>query len=392
MSLERRRGPHGPFVDDLAKYLELSLLRVETGAGCGSGFFVTASGYAVTTWNLVANDRTISVLSPRGYEAAAQLVAGDAERNVALLKVAGDNHIPVEWDDSASQPAGAELVAVGYNAAPVDGGGRMNCEPNPTATTVAMSNADPSQGLGFLPTTSLGNSGGPVATRFGRVVGIAAAVAPERRQVEALIPAAEVEPLVAAWIDELSRGGTPALPPPTPPLPTPPPQPRSERVVLAENERLACPGPPDIPGSVEVLGSKIELTATVELSPWEIPTGLFRFRDAYDSEWKTVDQVNYGRHWAGGKFSMLSWHRTSMGNSITLRSGGYEAIASGELFHIRFVYDSGSVGLFINGEAVHLESGLPYGENIWLSVECFGWQGTGDIFYHGLRITGIPLP
>ena len=208
MKLERRRGPLGSTVDDLAEFIELSLLRVDTDVGCGSGFFVTASGYAVTTWSLAENAQTFTVSSPRGYEAGALLVAGDAERNMALLKVAGDGHIPVEWGDSANLTAGDDLVALGYEAARADGGRGVNCEPNPTATTVAMSNADPSQGLSFLPTINLGNSGGPVATQSGRVVGIAAAAAPERQRAEALIPAAEAQPLVASWIDEYSRGGT----------------------------------------------------------------------------------------------------------------------------------------------------------------------------------------
>ena len=97
LGLESRRGPRGSTVADAAEFLQLSLLRVETDKGCGSAFFVTADGYAVTNWHVVQDANVIFVSSPRGYEAEAQIVAGDAGRDIALLKVPDEGHVPVTW-------------------------------------------------------------------------------------------------------------------------------------------------------------------------------------------------------------------------------------------------------------------------------------------------------
>ena len=128
LGLESRRGPHGSTIDDAAKFLELSLLRVTTDQACGSGFFVTESGYALTTWRLAVDAVTIMVSSPRGYTTNAHLVAGDPERDIALIKVEGDGHIPVLWDDADGPAVGAELVAHGYRSTRLLDGRGIECQ------------------------------------------------------------------------------------------------------------------------------------------------------------------------------------------------------------------------------------------------------------------------
>ena len=380
MKLERRRGPLGSTVDDLAEFLELSLLRVDTDVGCGTGFLVTESGYAVTTWNLVANARAIYVSSPRGYEAEAQLVTGDAELNIALLKVPGDDHIPVMWGDSNRLDAQVELVALGYDAAQVGSGGGISCQPEPTPTSISLSNVNFNRWLGVRPRFNVGHDGGPVASRTGHVVGVATARYPGDYEIDDMIPAAEADPLVASWIDELSRGGTPTLPY----------RPRFDRIVLAERDRLACSGSGDVSGTIEVRGSKIELTATVVLNPSGIAVGGLSFSDTSAPRWIAFEYVSFGRHRFGSEIFTMSWVRYHVDGNTIIRSGGLAGSSIGESFHIRFVYDSGSVGFYIDGVAVHLEDGLPYGDNIRLRLHCLGVLGSPEMFYDGLRVTGIP--
>ena len=47
-------------VTGTVKHLHPSLLRIETDKGCGSGFFVTANGYAVTNWHVIEGARSIT--------------------------------------------------------------------------------------------------------------------------------------------------------------------------------------------------------------------------------------------------------------------------------------------------------------------------------------------
>ncbi len=378
LGLESRRGPLGSTAEDVARFLEFSLLRVTTDLACGSGFFVTPSGYAVTTWNLVSDAGLITVESTRGFTAPAQLVAGDAVRNVALLKVPGQSHIPVAWGDSDSLALNTELVALGHDASRLDQARAVGCQPTPSAKTVVVSSPLRTQGQHFLPSLGAGNGGGPVALRSGRVVGMSTSALLGFPRADLLAPVAALRPLVDAWIEGVIRGETTSLPH----------RPRFDRIVMAEHDRLPCPGG----GGVEVRGSKIELTTTVSLKPDRIPVGILRFRNAYDNVWQSHDQINFGPFSVDGPISMLSWTRDHMDDYTIIKSGWNTDIASGVPFHLRFAYDGGSVRLFINGKPVHQEIGLPYGEHIWLKLECFGSTGIPPMYYSDLRVVGMPLP
>ena len=374
-----RRGPHGSTVEDVAEFLEPSLLRVTTDRACGSGFFVTSSGYALTTWNLVSDAGLISVESPRGYAATAHLVAGDADRDIALLKVPGHDHIPVTWADVRGVAVGIELVALGYDAGRLNQGRAVDCQSRPTTTSVVVSSPDRPEGQHFLPSVDIGNGGGPIATKSGHVVGPATSVLPGFPRADRLAPVTVVRPLVESWIQSADRGQMPALPH----------RPRFDRIVMAEHHSLPCPGG----GGVEVRGSRIELTTTVSLNPERIPIGIIRLRNAYDDAWQSDDQINFGPISVDGStISMLSWTRNHLGTHTVVKSGWNTAIASGAPFHLRFAYDGGSVGLFINGTPVHQEVGLPYGDHIWLKLECFGSTGIPPMYYSDLRVVGMPLP
>ena len=371
-----RRGPQGASVEAVAEFLELSLLRVETDRACGSGFFVTDDGYALTTWRLVVDASAISVTSPRGYRANARLVAADADRDIALIRVDGEDHVPVTWDASGSLAGGNRLVAQGFKATRAFDGRGVDCESTATSTSLSVSSVGVNAPSQFVPAIDAGNSGGPVAISSGRVVGIIASGSLERPWPRTFTPAAEAQARFASWIAELDRGQSPTLPL----------RPRFDRVVMVERDVQPCPG-----GSIEVRGSKIELTTTVSLKPDRLPVGIIRFARANDLGFSENDQINFGPFWVDDSESMLSWTRLTMGNMTTIRSGGHADIASGQAFRVRFVYDSGSVALFINGNAAHQEVGLPYGDNIFLSLECFGWTGIPPMHYRDVRIVGIHL-
>ncbi|MCY3783274.1 MAG: serine protease [Chloroflexi bacterium] len=381
--LERRRGTHGSTVEDVADFLQVSLLRVNTDVGCGTGFFVTESGYAVTTWNLVRNARIIQVSGPGGRDEGALLIAGDAYLNIALIRVPGDDHIPVIWGDSNGLDAQVELVTLGYEAERMARAGAIGCQAEPTSATTSLSGVNSNRWLGVQPGINVGQMGGPVALRTGHVVGVLTPRYPVNGGIADLVPAASAQPVVESWIDEVSRGGTPTLPH----------RPRFDPDVLAERDWEPCPGTPGPDGTITVRGAKIEFTATVQLSPYKVPVGLIQFRDAYSPELGNRDLVYFGPlGTASGGISMLTWLRDSVGSYSRLREGGHEDIVIGGSFHIRFVYDSSSVALYINGQAAHLESGLPYGDYIWFQVECLASTGSPDMFYHNLRITGIAPP
>ena len=59
-------APNGS-VTDTVQHLRPSLLRVETDKACGSGFFVTDNGWAVTAWHVVEGARSVTVTTSSGH-------------------------------------------------------------------------------------------------------------------------------------------------------------------------------------------------------------------------------------------------------------------------------------------------------------------------------------
>ena len=371
LGLASRRGPHGATAGDVARFLELSLLRVTTDRACGTGFVVTASGYAVTTWRLVMDAAEIGVESPRGYTAPAHLVAGDVERDLALIKVAGEGHIPVLWDDSAGSAVGTRLVALGHAGARRGGARGVDCASTPTPTTVSVTNAADTQGLTFLPAIDIGKAGGPVATQSGRVVGMT--TNGRSGMADHAASGAEIRQQVGSWIDNVNRGTPPSLPL----------RPRFDRIVMYERDHENCSD-----GLIEISGSEIEISTTVSLIQGINTVGTIIFRSAFDREWTNYDIIYFGSIVIDGALSRLSWIRNYRGVYKTLLEGDQLDIDSGNPFHLRFVYNNGVAALFLDGQMAHQVAGMPHGQHIELEMDC----GTNRyIDYYDFRIIGRPL-
>ncbi len=376
LGLESRRGPHGSTIDDAAKFLELSLLRVTTDQACGSGFFVTESGYALTTWRLAVDAVTIMVSSPRGYTTNAHLVAGDPERDIALIKVEGDGHISVLWGATGGSAVGDQLVAHGYAATFALNGRGVDCQSTPTATSLSVSSSAANQPSYFRPTIDVGNSGGPVTMISGRVVGMIASGSPQRPRADSFTPASDAQPLVTSWLQDVNRGI---------PLPR---RPRFETIVLVERERVACPEE----DAISVRGREIEVSTTVWLNPDSYATGLIQFGNVNDNLSDRSDLILFGPLSDSGGVSTLRWIRSDGVNYSIQRHEERSECSRGATFDLRLLYNKGAVALYVNGKAVHLESGLPYEENISLKLWCLGSTYYPSIYYSNLRITGKTLP
>ena len=396
LGLESRRGPYGATPDDVARFVELSVLRVRTDHACGTGFFVTAGGYAVIPWHLALDAATFVVTSPRGYTANAEFVAGHAEEDIALIKVDGDGHIPVRWGGAEDLAQATDLVAIGYDATSSPGGRAVECQSAPTATSLAAWLLESGQPAVLAPVLNSGNGGGPVATTAGRVVGMAASARPEIRRLDSLLTATEAQPMVDAWLDEIARGVAPQRSV----------RPLFDRYPLVERESIACPrertGHPRFGDEVafSVRGGSIELTATVWLNPEARTFALLEFGGditpfGYREAIVFGESYDYGYH----VHDSITWVRIGAayegGRTFVkriLHPDILDDIVGGPRFHVRFIYDRGSLALFINGEAVHHESGIPYGDDIDLSLGCSGPDHPENIYFYNVRVTGHLIP
>ncbi|MCY4110876.1 MAG: serine protease [Chloroflexi bacterium] len=395
LGLESRRGPYGSTPEDVARFVELSLLRVATDQACGTGFVVTASGYAVIPWHLALDAATFVVTSPRGYTANAQFVAGYAQQDFALIKVEGDGHIPVEWGSAEDLAQATGLVAIGYDATSAPGGRAVECRSEPTATPLIAWLLEPGQPPILAPVLDAGNGGGPVATTAGRVVGMAASVSPETQRLDSLFTASEAQALVNAWLDDIARGVAPARSV----------RPLFDRFPLLERASIACPRDAVAEGrygemALSVRGGSIELTADVWLNPAALSFARLRFEGTV-TPFARADIIVFGEYYDYMRHTRqsISWVRLGAdyeGDRTFVKRFVHpdivDDVVGGARFHLRFIYDRNSVALFINGEAVHHESGLQYGDDITLNLGCTGPDQPNSIYYYNVRVTGHLIP
>jgi serine protease Do len=169
----------------------------------GSGFFVSADGYAVTNNHVVSRSDTVEVQTDDNRTYTAKVVGRDPRTDLALLKVEGRNDFPhVKFADKAPR-IGDWVLAVGN---PFGLGGTV------TAGIVSAQGRDIGAGpyddfIQIDAPINRGNSGGPTFDVDGNVIGVNTAIfSPSGGSIGIgfAIPADTVKHVVA----ELQRHGT----------------------------------------------------------------------------------------------------------------------------------------------------------------------------------------
>jgi serine protease Do len=139
----------------------------------GSGFIIDASGTIVTNNHVVADARSVAVTMSDGTELPARIIGRDPRTDLAVLKVDAGHALPfIQLGDSANVRVGQWVVAMGN---PFGLGGTV------TAGIVSARGRDIGEGPydNFIQVDApinQGNSGGPLFTQDGRVVGINTAI------------------------------------------------------------------------------------------------------------------------------------------------------------------------------------------------------------------------
>jgi len=81
--------------------------------GSGSGVIISTDGYIVTNYHVISGADEISVVLSSGEEVAAKLVGGDAQSDLAVLKIDKTGLTAMPFGDSDSVQVGETVLAIG---------------------------------------------------------------------------------------------------------------------------------------------------------------------------------------------------------------------------------------------------------------------------------------
>ncbi len=143
-------------------------------ASTGSGFFITTDGYFITCFHVVVNSGKLTLRNLKGETFEARAIAVDRSNDLALLKVdtGGAVHFkPLPLALSADVRRGAAIVTMGFPNI-----NQQGIEPKVTdgiVNSFSGANNDPRVFQISAPVQT-GNSGGPLITMDGNVVGVVA--------------------------------------------------------------------------------------------------------------------------------------------------------------------------------------------------------------------------
>jgi len=143
-----------------------AVLVIRTGGGLGSGVVVSPDGYAVTAAHVVSGLESVVAKLHSGLEFTASVVRVDEAQDVALIKLPGRGHacLPAAGDSLPS--IGSEVFAIGAPA------GEEFAFSVTKGIVSAVRQFDRFSYIQTDASLNPGNSGGPILTPDGQVVGV----------------------------------------------------------------------------------------------------------------------------------------------------------------------------------------------------------------------------
>ena len=155
--------------DGRSDHQQANVTAVEIPVSTGTAWPI-AAGYAVTSHHIIEGKRRITLIDHEGEELLAEVIAGDAARDIAFLHVTDPNRLPPALPLSPhGAPLGASVFTIGFPRIDV-----MGKSPKLSRGIVSAENGirDDPRSYQISAPIQQGNSGGPLLNMRGEVVGM----------------------------------------------------------------------------------------------------------------------------------------------------------------------------------------------------------------------------
>lgn len=176
-----------------------AVVNVETGGGGGSGFAFAPDGLILTNAHVVGKRPSVRVTIADGAQLTADVVGVDADTDLAVLRVSARDLTAVSFGDSATLAPGQLVVAIGNP---------FGFQHSVTAGVVSALGRGLRAHSGRLMENLIqtdaalnpGNSGGPLVTSAGLVVGVNTAVIRGSQGIAFAVPSNTVRFVVTSLL------------------------------------------------------------------------------------------------------------------------------------------------------------------------------------------------
>ena len=152
----------------------------------GSGFIIDPKGYIVTNCHVIQGADHITVSLSDGQEMPAKIIARDKRTDLALLKVDNKNPLPaLKWGDSHKSRVGDWVLAVGspFGFGRSVSAGIISARARDLSRNMSVYPGEEGILTGYVDdliqtdaAINLGNSGGPMVSTEGEVIGVNVAI------------------------------------------------------------------------------------------------------------------------------------------------------------------------------------------------------------------------